>query len=77
MARAVVPNFKGTGDELMKAYAKTLREDVKKSFPSMAHLYSDLSADIHAATGNPKLFEEAVKRINDHFDAKALYARIE
>lgn len=77
-ARKVVANGSmfATGDELMEAYGKTLHVNVRGEFPSMAKLYSDLSADIHLATGSAELFEDAIKQINAHFEAKALYKKV-
>lgn len=76
-ARAVVGKIKdnGTGDELMDAYMMTVPLPVRDGFPSLRKIYGELSADIHSAAGDAKLFEKCVEQINEHFDAKRLYAK--
>lgn len=62
-----------TGDDVMTAYMETLPDDFKGRFPSLRDLYSKLSADIHGATGDAQLFEDAAKIILGHFDARRVF----
>ena len=64
---------KGTAEEAMEAYMKSLPSDFKSRFKSMKELYGELSADMHAATGSSEVFERCIKEIDEHFEARRLY----
>ena len=57
----------------MEKYMATLQDDFKSRFPSLPDIYSDLSADIHAATGSDALYEEVIDKLGLHFRARQLY----
>ncbi len=61
-----------TGDEIMDAYAQILPEDKRPHLPSLKHWYDRLSGPIHAADEDAaeKLFEEARKEIEHHFEIR-------
>lgn len=60
-------------DEAITAYMGTLPDAVKSNFPSIAKLYSDLSAAIHKAQADVVLYDRAVADIRKHFDARAVF----
>jgi hypothetical protein len=60
-------------DEAIESYLATLPADFKDRFPSLRILYSDLSLDIHTATGSAELFEKARNQIDEHFEARRLF----
>jgi hypothetical protein len=49
----------GFADEALDAYMAALPEDFKSRFPSLRTLYSDISVDLHNATGSIELFDTA------------------
>jgi hypothetical protein len=64
-------------DQVLDKYMETLPADFKARFPSLRSLYSDLSADLHKAEGNPELFQKAAKEIGEHFDARRLFKLVD
>jgi hypothetical protein len=60
-------------DEALEAYMETLPEDFKQRFPSFPKLYTDLSADMHTARGDPALYEETRAEIVRHFEARRIF----
>ena len=64
----------GKADEVLDAYVATLPEDFRERFPVLRDTYSELSADLHSATGSDELFEGARRQIVRHFEARALFA---
>jgi len=72
-ARSVVRQPGLQADQVLDGYMETLPADFKDRFPSMRSLYGDLSEDLHAATGSPKLFEKARSDIVEHFEARRLF----
>jgi len=50
---------KATGDEQGDTYQGTLPQDFKSRFPSLKEIYGNLSAAIHSADGNAKLFDDS------------------
>jgi hypothetical protein len=62
-----------SADQAIAAYMGTLPRDFKDNFPSLEDLYSQLSLDIHKATGSVELFESSISKITDHFDARRLF----
>lgn len=72
-ARSQVQEPSGEEDTLVDGYMATLPDDFKGRFYSMRELYSDLSEDIHAATGSAELFDRAAGEITKHFEARRLF----
>ncbi len=70
-SQAKIKNLKV--DQALDEYFDALPEDFKKRFPSLRILYSDLSVDIHSATGSAELFEKTQQQIIEHFEARRLY----
>lgn len=69
-ARAVTGTTgKIDGSELFNQYSALLPTGFSSLYPSLGALYSDLSADMHGATGDATLFERATKEIDKHFGA--------
>ncbi len=60
-------------DDALKWYNETLPEDFKSRFPSLEHLYSELSNSIHAADASQELFDKTVLDIERHFEARRLF----
>lgn len=60
-------------DQAIEKYMQQLPDDFKERFPSVSELYSDLSADIHRATGSIELFDKAKEQIIEHFKARELF----
>jgi hypothetical protein len=60
-------------DVPLDEYMASLPEDFKTRFPSMRDLYSELTADIHAATGSSDLFDSVKDRLLVHFEARRLF----
>jgi hypothetical protein len=60
-------------DEALEKYMQNLPEDFKARFPSMRNLYGELSAAIHRADGNVALFDIAMAKVNEHFEARRLF----
>jgi hypothetical protein len=50
-----------------------LPDTFKQQFPSLKDIYSQLSADIHAAIGSDQLFTDMTSKFIKHFDARRLY----
>lgn len=68
--RIVNSDERATGDELMEAYGRTLPDDVRSRMPSFKELYARLSAALHSATADEKLFDHARDQIAKHFDIR-------
>jgi hypothetical protein len=68
---AAVP--RATGDEQGEAYQKTLLGDFKARFPSLKDIYGQLSAAVHDASADARLFEDSSARIVEHFAARKLF----
>ncbi len=64
---------KATGDEQGGAYQETLPQDFKSRFPSLKEVYGKLSAAIHTADENAKLFDDSCSKIVKHFEARNLF----
>ena len=47
--------------------------DFKARFESFRTLYDKLSGDMHTAGGNANLFEWAIAKIKEHFEARRLF----
>ena len=61
------------GEELMEEYSKTLPDPQRSTMPSLREWYEKLSAPIHAAREDAKLFEEAKQAIGHHFEIRKVY----
>lgn len=61
------------GEELMEEYGKTLPDPQRSTMPSLREWYEKLSAPIHAAREDAKLFEEAREAIGQHFEIRRVY----
>jgi hypothetical protein len=72
-ARFLIPDAPRDADKLLDAYMGTLPDDFKARFASFRSLYENLSDDMHAARGNAGLFEEALAKIEEHFEARRLF----
>lgn len=72
-ARASTGSQKKEADKVMEDYMGSLPQDFRARFPSMRDLYGELSADLHAATGSPELFDSALQRIDEHFDIRRAF----
>ena len=64
---------KVTGDEQGDAYQSVLPQDFKSRFPSLKEIYGSLSAAIHSADENAKLFDDSCAKIVKHFEARQLF----
>jgi hypothetical protein len=62
-----------TADQAVEKYMAGLPDDFPSQFRTVRSLYGDLSADIHAAKGDPELFDRACTTIVEHFDARRLF----
>ncbi len=60
-------------DGALEKYMAALPGTFKAHFPSLNDIYTQLSADIHAATGSETLFTEMTEKLVEHFDARRLY----
>jgi hypothetical protein len=60
-------------DDVLDVYARELPEDFKGRFGTLRETYSDLSADIHAATGSEDAFNKGVSEIHEHFEARRTF----
>ena len=60
-------------DEAIESYMATLPGDFKARFPSIRELYGKLSIDIHTAAGKSDLFQEALNKLQEHFEARRLF----
>jgi len=67
------PSEKITADEAVEKYMADLPDDFPSRFRTVRSIYSDLSADIHAAKGDPDLFDRACREIVEHFEARRLF----
>jgi len=54
-------------------YYSKLPEDFRQRFPLLRNFYENLSSDIHAASGDAKVFSDESVRIVKHFDAWQVY----
>ena len=62
-----------TADQAIDAYMNALPPDFNSRFPSLRDVYSDLSIDLHSATGSADLFDSCISKITEHFDARRLF----
>lgn len=60
-------------DVTMAKYMASLPPDFKDRFPSLQDIYTQLSADLHAATGSAELFIKELDRLTEHCDARRLF----
>jgi hypothetical protein len=60
-------------EDIIDQYMKTLPDDFKERFPSIRTIYGDLSNDLHKAEGSTQLFENSIKDICLHFQARKLF----
>jgi hypothetical protein len=60
-------------DQAMDKYMASLPDAFKGQFPSLKDIYSQLSADVHSATGSAALFEKMTSNFVEHFDARRLF----
>ncbi len=60
-------------ESLMESYMSSLPNDFKCRFPSFSDIYSRLSLAVHSADESDALFEDTVRQINSHFDARRLF----
>ena len=60
-------------ERLIESYMLSLPDDFKSRFYSMKLLYGKLSEDIHSAIGSAELFEDAIGKIVEHFEARRLH----
>ncbi len=60
-------------DKLIENYMKLLPDNFKNIFPSLAKIYSDLSAAIHIADASTELFDKTISELTEHFEAKRLH----
>jgi hypothetical protein len=72
-AQSAAANKELPADKIIDLYLSTLPDDFKNRFPSLRTLYSELSFDIHTATGSAELFEKACNQIVEHFEARRLF----
>jgi hypothetical protein len=73
---AVKGKARPTRDELGEAYKATLPAAFKERFPTLVETYDVLSADMHSARGDAKVFEKGYDDIVEHFDARRLFKLI-
>jgi hypothetical protein len=60
-------------DEILNRYMAALPAPVRDHFPSPRQTYARLSDAIHTAREDEPLYDQALKEINEHFDARRLY----
>ena len=61
------------GEKQGEAYQGTLPKDFRSRFSSLSEVYSNLSAGMHSAEATAELFDDACRKIEEHFDARRLY----
>lgn len=62
-----------TGEQIMTAYAQTLPPQHRDSMPSLGEWYDKLSDPIHAARDDTAVFEQALDKIEQHFDIRRVF----
>jgi hypothetical protein len=62
-----------TADQAVEKHMAGLPDEFPSRFRTVRSMYSDLSADVHAAKGDPDLFDRACTVIVEHFDARKLF----
>lgn len=62
-----------TGETILDAYQATLPPDKRDHMPSLKSWYERLSAAMHEAIEDEKLFDEALKEILEHFDFRRMF----
>lgn len=60
-------------DKILERYQEQLPVDFKQRFPSLVDWYGKLSAAMHAANADAKLYDDACAAIVKHFDARRLF----
>ena len=73
VVHALKDKVRPTGDELAEAYKGTLPSDFKDRFPTLAEVYASLSAAMHSANADTKVFADCHDKIINHFEARRLY----
>jgi len=66
-------NPRPTGDEMGKAYKETLPQAMRDSFPTLHSEYNELSASIHQASDDSKVYLSARGKVLKHFEARRLF----
>jgi hypothetical protein len=73
-ARAAVSNSENSKvDQALDSYTNSLRDEIRRQFPSLREIYGRLSEAIHHAHESDELFEESFERIVLHFQAIQIY----
>ena len=62
-----------TGDEILSAYADTIPPNLRDTMPSLRECYDNLSAALHGAKEDSKLFEQTREMIEEHFDIRRVH----
>jgi len=60
-------------DRVLDTYMDLLPQDFKARFSSLRDLYGKLSDDMHRALGSVELFDEAIRGIVEHLEARRLF----
>ncbi len=63
----------GFVDTVLEAYVGSLPPDFRSRFPVLRETYSELSVDLHSATGAEAAFDKARAEIVRHFEARRLF----
>ena len=67
---------RATGDEQGTAYQDTLPVEFKNRFASLSEIYGKLSAAMHEANADARLFAESCQAVEEHFDARRLFKMV-
>lgn len=60
-------------DACLDWYAGLLPTEFSQRFPSLATIYSNLSGAIHSAQASTEIYQQALKDLVRHFDARRVY----
>lgn len=63
-------------DDAINKYMDSLPPDFKSRFPSLRDIYSQISADIHAAQGSDELYAKMIADVDEHFQARRMFKEL-
>lgn len=67
------PGTERYADVALDWYMEQLPPDFKARFPSLRELYSELSDNLHRATGSAEVFDRTTELLMKHFKARGLF----
>lgn len=68
-----ITKVEGKADAVLDQYMESLPTDFSGRFPSLRKIYGTLSDSIHLARESPETFENVIRDIEKHFEARTVF----